>query len=431
MRISCSPAPSFPANPASDFGQQRICRTSCPVAPGICAIFRRFERLQKFDSFAPTLSVVHAATDRTPMRQPYPQHDTPEIPATDPRGGRPAVSRRTLIAGIGAGAVVSFGAFEAFAAPDPQAYVRKALDVMQRHSIRRKEIDWPRFRAATQAEVSAARSLEDTYPAIRAALEHLGDGHSLFLTPAKMKELSGGPGSRGGRGASQAPSGKRLDGPANNPAGYLVVPSFVSLVRAEGNRFADRVQGLMKEVDDRALAGWIVDLRGNMGGNMWPMVAGLGPLIGEGRIGSFVDPDGQGLPWFYRNGACGISGRFISRVSSRVTGKPYRLLTPEPKVAVLTGPVTASSGEAVVVAFRGRPKTMSFGAPTQGVSTSNRMFKLGDGAGLFLTDSVMADRTGRKYGASIEPDRPVAAPPAGAGGDDPVVAAALAWLRAG
>jgi C-terminal processing protease CtpA/Prc len=346
------------------------------------------------------------------------------VPDEAARPAARSLTRRTVLAGLGAGAV-SLGAFEAFAAPDPQTYVRKAVEAMQRYSIRRKEIDWAQFRAATQAQAAAAKSLEDTYPAIRAALERLGDSHSLFLTPAKMKELSGGPGSRGGRGGGQPPSGRRLEAPAGNPAGYLLVPAFASLARADGNKFADRVQGLMKEVDHSALAGWVVDLRGNSGGNMWPMVAGLGPLLGEGRVGAFVDPDGVTQPWFYRSGACGISGRFISRVAARAT-KPYRLLNADPKVAVLTGPVTASSGEAVAVAFRGRPKTMSFGAATAGVSTSNRMVRLSDGAGLFITDSVMADRTGHKYGARIDPDEAVAA----GAGDDPVLAAALAWLRA-
>jgi hypothetical protein len=58
----------------------------------------------------------------------------------------------------------------------------------------------------------------------------------------------------------------------------------------------------------------------------------------------------------------------------------------------LTGPVTASSGEAIVVAFRGRPQTRSFGEPTDGVPTANDTFPLSDGALLVLTVAVDSEK---------------------------------------
>ena len=36
------------------------------------------------------------------------------------------------------------------------------------------------------------------------------------------------------------------------------------------------------------MKGWIVDLRGNFGGNMWPMLLSVEPLIGNGTLGYFV-----------------------------------------------------------------------------------------------------------------------------------------------
>ena len=38
---------------------------------------------------------------------------------------------------------------------------------------------------------------------------------------------------------------------------------------------------------------WIVDLRGNYGGNIWPMIAGVGPVLGEGIIGWIVYNDSE------------------------------------------------------------------------------------------------------------------------------------------
>ena len=81
-------------------------------------------------------------------------------------------------------------------------------------------------------------------------------------------------------------------------------------------------------------------------------------------------------------------------------------------VVVVTGAKTASSGEAVAVAFRGRPHTRSVGQPTLGVSTSNQMYPLPGGAGLNLTTARFVDRTGRAYGDALVPDETVPEPEA-------------------
>lgn len=65
---------------------------------------------------------------------------------------------------------------------------------------------------------------------------------------------------------------------------------------------------------------------------------------------------------------------------------------------------TASAGEAVVVAFRGRPDTRFFGEQTYGVPTGNEPYHLSVGAVLVLTQVKDADRTGRAYDAPIPPD---------------------------
>jgi carboxyl-terminal processing protease len=46
---------------------------------------------------------------------------------------------------------------------------------------------------------------------------------------------------------------------------------------------------------------------------------------------------------------------------------------------------TASGAEAVLIAFRGRPRTRSFGKATAGVSTGNVCHRLADGSLLAIT----------------------------------------------
>ena len=125
------------------------------------------------------------------------------------------------------------------------------------------------------------------------------------------------------------------------------------------------------------------------------------------------------------NGQALLAGSTIIRAES-----PYRLKHTLPPVAVLTGPKTASAGEAIVVAFRGRPSTRSFGEPTAGVPTANQGFRLSDGALLVLTVAVDADRTGRTYDSTIPPDQlvPVDLSQIGTPADGGVQAATT-WLH--
>src|SRR5215472_14120537 len=40
-------------------------------------------------------------------------------------------------------------------------------------------------------------------------------------------------------------------------------------------------------------------------GNMWPMLAGIGAVLGEGDLGTYVSPDGDHTTWFYKAGKAG------------------------------------------------------------------------------------------------------------------------------
>jgi hypothetical protein len=289
-----------------------------------------------------------------------------------------------------------------------QAYVDELIGVMQANSINRLAIDWTMFRRDVTAQAAGAQSIPDTYNAIRTALGLLGDGHSSYRTPAGMVIF--------------VPNRSCTPSAAGNPTvpatiGYVRVSSF-SGSGAEATAFASRVQGMIQTSDRDDLVGWIVDLRGNGGGNMWPMIAGVGPVLGEGLAGYFIDPLGVESLWEYRDGAALLGGVVQQRIDPT-----YRLRREQPRVAVLTDNGIASSGEAVVIAFKRRAGTRSFGTPTCGLSTVNRGFPMSDGATLILTVSVMADRMRTRYGDSVQPDEIVT---------DPAQAAqrAIAWLSA-
>ena len=287
-------------------------------------------------------------------------------------------------------------------------YLNEVLDIMQENSINKFNIDWSEFRTEVFTLTDGAQTIDDTYPGIERALELLADNHSFFLKPD-------------GTGFSASTVRCNLENitetswPDN--IGYVKVNSFSGdASNAEAIAFAREMQNQIRDQDDAQLSGWIVDLRGNLGGNMWPMIAGIGPVLGEGIAGYFIDPDNDQTSWSYVNGASVADETFtVTQLSA-----PYRLLSPNPKVAVLLNDGIASSGEVIAISFIGRENTRSFGSPTCGLSTSNGTFPLSNGATLFLTTAYLADRDKNTYGEAVDPDVLV--------DDDNIIQAAADWI---
>jgi carboxyl-terminal processing protease len=217
---------------------------------------------------------------------------------------------------------------------------------------------------------------------------------------------------------------------ASDSFAYIVIPMCAAKY-ADWNKngpsfqqFAEKLHRIVMKLDAEKPRGWIVDLRGNGGGNMWPMLAGIGAVLGEGQLGAFVSADGASTSWQYRNGKAG--GAFYTEAATTET--PF-VLSDLPSVAVLFDRGTASSGEAVAISFAGRPHERSFGEHTAGFSTANSRFPLADGSALFLCVGTEADRTGRLYPDGLDPDVEVPEPDVRPTNDeDAAIQVALGWL---
>lgn len=289
--------------------------------------------------------------------------------------------------------------------PEATAYIDEVITILKANSINHNKIDWIAFKAKVLAKAEKAKTVEDTYPAIHLAIQLLGDGHSYFAPVAGDNiEENGAP-------------PMLTDEKVPNDIGYLRV-RYCMGNNEQKQIYIDELLNRIRQRDKSNLKGWIVDLRGNFGGDMLPMLLGTGPILGDGILGYTAYPDGQMHSWNYNE------GRFYydSVEDNEVKAKEYyRLKMPDPFVAVLTDTLTASSGEALTVAFKGRKKTKSYGHKTYGVSTSNQKFVLSDGSNMLITVAVFADRNKKRYGHSIEPDKVVA--------PEKVLHEAIKWLR--
>ncbi len=335
--------------------------------------------------------------------------------------------------------------------PDAAAFLDNALDTMRQHALHGQTVDWTAVRTEAFKRAGGAFNPIDTYPAIYWALVQLGDpGAHLRLPPglypdqiallqqAEREAVNNAPAASREQTSIPTPfTSRRL------PEGHIVTVQgrnfgYVVLPRCSAKDndglllYAADVRRILTDLSAQSPKGWIVDLRGNTGGNMWPMLAGVGPILGDGSVGSFVANDGN-VSWFYQDGKTGTRNPAgLETVSLTLQEEPVLQTPSVAPVAVLVDSSTASSAEAITIAFHGRPASRSFGSRTAGKSTAVQPFKLDDGAELYLTTAIDADRSGKAYPDGFTPDQVISFN----GGsmplenNDQVLMAAQVWLVA-
>jgi len=309
---------------------------------------------------------------------------------------------------------------------DAAAFLDNALDTMRQHALHGQSVDWTAVRTEAFKRAGGAFNPIDTYPAIYWALVQLGDpGAHLRLPPglypdqiallqqAERDAVNSAPAAAREQTSIPTPfTTRRL------PEGHIVTVQgrnfgYVVLPRCSAKDndglllYAADVRRILTDLSAQSPKGWIVDLRGNTGGNMWPMLAGIGPILGDGSVGSFVANDGN-VSWFYQDGKTGTRNPAgLETVSLTLQEEPVLQTPSVAPVAVLVDSSTASSAEAITIAFHGRPASRSFGSRTAGKSTAVQPFKLDDGAELYLTTAIDADRSGKAYPDGFTPDQVV------------------------
>jgi len=261
---------------------------------------------------------------------------------------------------------------------EPQRYVRKAVKIMDKNGLFAEGAQWDSVKNA--ALKSNPETMEDAYAAVQGALKVAGGKHS-FLYPAnrvaedKVREW-------------EMPSVSMLD---NNMASVKLPPFHGN--KEEGLKYADTV---LEGVPDD-ISGIIIDLRSNVGGDMYPMIAAVHRFI----------PDGNDMLRFKsRKRTSWIPRSFVLNAVG-VTEKQFL----DCPVAILTDSLTASSGEATLLCFRGLKNVKTFGCPTAGYASSNCPYAMPDGSSLVLTTGCDVARTDEVFcDDPIAPDVPTVNP---------------------
>ena len=295
-----------------------------------------------------------------------------------------------------------------------RALVDTASVIARSYTLRRDTISWNTLIPELHQLVAGAQTIDGAYPAIQRLVRRLGDHHSEFYPPSSRIAAVLRSDTTVAEDSTQEEDVESR-WVARARAGYLTVPGHGGASVKRSRLYVAYAQSQLMALRDSGACGWVVDLRNNRGGNMWPMLAGLRPLLGEGTLGAFVTRDtvqrwGARAPW--------------DATDEYVKGLPPWANLADQPIAVLTGTRTASSGESVAIAFRGRPNTRSFGGPTAGFTTGNGAYALPGGAVLNIATVFEADRTGARYSERVRPDEVILDDE----GPDTVLERALSWL---
>ena len=238
-------------------------------------------------------------------------------------------------------------------------YVKKAVRIMDRNGIYAQGPEWEKAKA--EALAAKPSSLEEAQEIVVQAGKVAGGKHTYLMTADEVTENN--------TADWEMPTVELLD----NGIASIKLPQFMGNAE-EGIKYANTVLNALPNT----LQGTIIDLRGNRGGNMYPMIAAVHRFL----------PDDVILKFSSRKKPMNINTFFV--MQSVGLEKQTAIACP---VALLTDDWTGSSGEAVLICFRGLENTRTFGSPTAGYCSCNQPFALPGGSQLVLTIGEDVART--------------------------------------
>jgi carboxyl-terminal processing protease len=208
----------------------------------------------------------------------------------------------------------------------------------------------------------------------------------------------------------------------DNKTGYIRMPMIHMTDRLQAAAKALQIKTAIATLSASNIQKWVLDLRLCGGGNLEPMLNGISEILEDGPLGGYANSEEQLIKyWGIRNGSfCQEDSAMKAPVANNVKNK----------LAIITGPITASAGEALAVAVSGRPGTRTFGTPSFGQVTCTNVFPLGRQGQLVMAICYYTDRNSKVDKDRVTPEE------ATTGNDnfedgkqDPAIIRAVAWLN--
>ncbi|NQZ45467.1 MAG: hypothetical protein HRT65_14265 [Flavobacteriaceae bacterium] len=270
------------------------------------------------------------------------------------------------------------------------------FEELQENYLNTKAKDWPAMRSYTLKEALQNESLEASLKQATKLFDSIEGNHLILFSEKNWY------GSTLGKPLSQEQFNKStlIAYESNKPFeakviqknyGYVYIPGMLlkDATREELDAAAQNIYDAILEIDNaNDIKGWIIDVRLNVGGNSNVMLTGLYHLLGNGRTHLVLDIDKHvktlsGL----HEGVLYKNHKENNAVTIAAPPKPH--IT----VALLSGVLTNSAGEFVILGFRGRKNTIVIGEESYGNTTANDMYDLPFGIKAAITESYGTDRS--------------------------------------
>lgn len=271
-----------------------------------------------------------------------------------------------------------------------EKYLGEVYNILSSQSIYRDSVDLKEAYLHSLELAAEATSTGDCYEGVGYMMDRSGDGRGQFLDPST---------SRRWLKEQKINDDEALYPTAKLDSGYVTIwlPGITAMSKSVLHKYADTLHQQLKQIDQSKVKGWILDLRENVGGRVYPMLAAIGPLLNEKVSGKYITTKGY-IDWIYDNGTARIDTNVIK------LNKPFKVKNEQLPIAILTSRQTFGAAEAIVVAFKARPNVRYFGEPTAGVTIMENRIRLSDGATLTFTSGIMCDSKGTRYTGKIIPD---------------------------
>lgn len=274
------------------------------------------------------------------------------------------------------------------------------LGYCKNYSLHRESANWNAIRDSAYLIADKSTELQQLAKAVQHIFKGVHDNHASWIYGGKF--MTGGDANDMSR--ISAPLMQAVNKYArelrvmvlDNKTGYIRMPMINVIDPAAATEAAQKIKEEITRVSTPQLQKWVLDLRVCGGGNMMPMLNGISGLLEDAPMGGFTDDKGQFIRfWGMRQGIFCQGDSVMNTPASRTVGN---------KLAILTGPVTASAGEAVAVALEGRQHTRYFGSPSFGQITCTNVFPLGNQGMLVISIGYYTDRNKQVYKVNVSPD---------------------------
>ncbi|MEZ4986791.1 MAG: S41 family peptidase [Saprospiraceae bacterium] len=267
-------------------------------------------------------------------------------------------------------------------------YIIQAFDSIEFYSRHRLTYNLDSLEAQVLKQISDSTSHEEVIELLEYAIKAI-DKHNYIISSEKYQQMETG--TNPGVFINPYPFQSKM---LEEKYAFVALSGFMGVDSIASEQYTDSLQRSILWLYNQQPKGWIIDLRHNSGGWIYPMLAGLGPLLGPGIKAFEMSGDRVVATYYYYKDTTD----YVS-LSDSVWFFEKQL-----PIAVMIGEGTGSAGELLTLSFRGNPKTALIGSPTYGISTGLHGFFMPDSNWVCVTNCIMTDRKKNGDGGQIHPD---------------------------